>query len=1182
MAVFISKKALAKIPNQFQSTYIPVGRKVLIHNSLKENRFFNNLVKQSQGAKELKKDDVGPNVELFQAILKAVRSFQEGQLVETEISGSFGIITETTLKDAQSNFDLPETGVLDAQTLLAIDSFLVENQLVFNKKSGIVLADGSEGEIKLTITTVDGKVYANIEQTVLLEPTISQTDGVPDFSQKENGAEIVSARPTLDGKHYFVGDGKVENPILSENKGYFIEKGLVPRTPSGLPPDAKPRTIREGETLISIIHEEYLKDAYPIYTVPGEDTSAVLHEFPARTLSQDDKDYRIRFYANLIYYMNTDPSIAYAIHRSSISPNTIDYTDTHLDEVNIYDNDTFGLNYKNFLERIENLDPNYEWNLYASNYTVPYTGETYTFDAPFNLDVGEDLYLPSREFVEALYLHLNFRPKEGEMYEKKTDSEGNNYFDWIPQTGFDDFLDDVANAISDAAERTLTINLYTEAYTFFKNVYSWIIDVLNDHWPRSMGFQVNLDAEVAALFGIGVGGSAYVWRKVTPKDEITIQTITSAEVRGTVGGGVGFDFNLGGSKKGKMANMGSKKASKKGLAAYAGVDAKVGLGIYQEHEFPVNKENTALLALLLPAINATSSVANGLSKILNYLEVINIDPMDYITKLVVEIETKGRGFGRLNLGLNITNESDYAKNASGTYEVDANNQDSLSVNGIAKLFKKVNFFYGGGVDIGYGYAWETNWTYGNLPDMPKYDGRMANKVSSQIEIFYEGSAALDASVSNFIQRLVLGAIGGVPVLPTFNFDAGIALVAGLELKREDIPENHAFADYNLSLADLGDPNNNTSKFLGAKLYSGDFEVPVTPASEIIANINIGQLKQIIDGQSGNTNILSFTNLLLVFDKLGYRKRFSANLESYQSKQNNTVLNRVRNFTDSYRSQTYVLEDNGEDINYGSKDFFKTLERTGFTFSSSIEIDTEFSMDATIKALQYVCLRLRFMASREKYENANQLSVYVSKLQQINEAYQEVLTPASGNFTENDFDFLLNDATWGLQTILDIGGTGENELVPYNAILGEMFRFLDTGELRDLLQDTNRENLINESTRKAQELLGLLKDAFQLWVKQANTTLKLNSKLSVNTGLNLKGAFGPKVSLAAFFEFGFFDEFLVVDQGELVLEGETTDNPLYETVQAIAKQFSKDTTVPDFDSGNELGGKISQTLLNESI
>ena len=50
----------------------------------------------------------------------------------------------------------------------------------------------------------------------------------------------------------------------------------------------------------------------------------------------------------------------------------------------------------------------------------------------------------------------------------------------------------------------------------------------------------------------------------------------------------------------------------------------------------------------------------------------------------------------------------------------------------------------------------------------------------------------------------------------------------------------------------------------------------------------------------------------------------------------------------------------------------------------------------------------------------------------------------------------------------------------------------------------------------------------------------------------------------------------------MLEGETTDNPQYETVQAIAKQFSKDTTVPDFDSGDELGGKISQTLLNESI
>jgi peptidoglycan hydrolase-like protein with peptidoglycan-binding domain len=1176
MAVFISKKALAKIPDQFTSTYIPVGREVLRSNFLKANLFFGNLVTQGQGAKELLNGDIGDEVRNLQILLNVVRKVQTGNQPNIVIDGVFGNSTENELEAAQQELGLSQSGVLDSQTLLAIDTLLVESGAIFNTTTGVVYHEGigvdpARQEYEVTIISSNGDIEVKAKPL--------PDAGNVNFSDLEDAAISRRAFPNEDLTKLFIADDRYSNEVVSRN-GYFVESGLVPQRPSGLPPDARPRTIQEGETLISIIHEEYLQNAYPIYTIPGDNTSAVLHEFPARSLTQDDKDYRIRFYANLIYYLNTDPGITYAITRNSTASSAVDYTDVHLDEINIYDNQTLGLNYKNFLDRIEQLDPNYEWNLYASNYTVLASGQSYTFDAPFTLEVGKDLYLPSREFVESLFLHLNFRPKEGEMYEKKTDAEGNDYFDWIPQSGFDTFLDNVRNAISDTVEEALTVDLYTEAYTFFKNIYSWIIDTLNDYWPRSMGFQANLDAEVAALFGIGVGSGAYVWRKVTPKDEITIQTIMNSEVRGTVGGGIGFD--IGGKKKGKGGNVGSKKASKKGVAAYAGVNAGVGVTIYQEHEFPINKENTALLALLLPAINASSTVASGLNKILNYLEVINIDPMDYITKLVVEIKTEGRAFAQLNFGLNITNASDYGQNEQRTYTVDQKNQDALSVNGVAKLFKKLDFYYGGGAEISAGFAWETNWTYKNLPELYKYDGRMASKVTSQIELFYGASVALDATVSDFVQRLVFGAIGGVPILPTFKFDKGISVLAGLELERDAIPENHEFADYDLSLANLGDPNNNISKFLGAKLYSGDFEVPVTPASEVIVNINIDTLKQIIDGQSGNTEILTFTNLIAVFDKLVFHKRFSADLETFMSNQNNKVLDRVRFAADSYRNQTYENDDSTETRSFKEYVQFLGDTKKGFSFASSVDIYTEFSLASTIHAIHYLMLRLRFLASRQKFVDANQLSNYQDKEKLINEAYQEFLKSASTNLIENDFDFLLNNGTWGIQTILDVGGSGENDLVAYNEILGELFRFLDEGELKGLLQAAQREDLITQSQKKLLDLLELFTSTFRLLVKQSNPTIKLNTSLSVNAAINLKGAFGPKVSLAAFFDVGFFDEILVLQDGELVLEGATTDTPLYNIIQTIAKLFSDDSNTPDFESGNEVGGIVAQTLLNETI
>lgn len=1165
MAVFISTKALAKIPDQFSSTYVPISRKVLRSN-LRKDPFFANLAKQSQGAKELKNGDAGYEVNTLQVVLNVVRNIQTGEQQSLLIDGVFGPVTENALAAAQQVMGITETGILDSQTLLAMDNLLMENGVIYNITNGRTYNQGTEvgQRYEVSIVSINGEI------TIDPKPLPNQGNLV--LPAVEDGTTPKDAYELLDLNSILVVDDRVKNPILSRN-AYFVEQGLVPRRPSGLPPDVKPRTIKDGETLISIIHEEYLRDPLTMYKVQGDPTSGVLHEFTARSLSMDDKDYRIRFLANLIYYMNHDPGISYAIYRSSMAPVAVDYTDEHLDEVNLYDNDSLGLNYKRFVERMNDLDEDYEWNLYPSNYTVTYTGESYTFDAPFTLDVGKDLYLPSREFAEALFLHLNFRPKAGEMYEQKTDAEGNAFFDWISQTGFDTFIANVTSDISDVVERAMTIDIYTEAYSFFDNLYEWIIGQIDEIWPRSMGFLTGAGIHINRFYGGGISGDVHVWRKVTPKDQLVVQTMSKGELTVSVFAGKDLGKGVAGKASKVGSGNGKKKGAKISASASAAVEGSITLEVDQIHEFPITKENTALLAMMLPALRRANFAAGALVDILDFFEIVNIDPSDYLTNLTIGVEASVAGQVLINLGLDASDANNYAKNEDGNYTVKKGNSDALNVNNIGKFLKKLDLTFGASLAGHVGHSLEIVYEYKNLPNLYEFDARMPSSMTLQYEYFADVQAATHATANNFIKRFILGTlqlVGDFDLFSTFDLDAGMALVCGIKYDRNQPSENHIFADYVWQELGINDPNGNISRFMGAKVYTGDFSKPLEPASEAVWKLDILRLGELMRDNGILTPIATMNELFQVLGVLELKKRFAfLNYNISKLKQSNSTI-----FKGTWDSGIQLQQEN---FSGNTLKKLINLARLNVSIFSAVELGGAFSFAQVANAVRYLFYRAWFVFSEESFALAGEQTTYLIKKQAIDLAFQEREETLSNNATTAEthtfFDDLLNDAVYGIITLLEIQPDGSSTLTMASVAssLGAVLTYFDKEK------DTTGKGVTPTEDKDA--YFGPDFDNF--WGRVIGALLivnKVDLKLNSAVYADISAAFiGGLSRLAGYFKVGYFDEILVLDKGVFSLKGTDPTDPAYLLLNAIMAKITGSDTLPDYTSDTVAGGLIGRLL-----
>ena len=95
---------------------------------------------------------------------------------------------------------------------------------------------------------------------------------------------------------------------------------------------------------------------------------------------------------------------------------------------------------------------------------------------------------------------------------------------------------------------------------------------------------------------------------------------------------------------------------------------------------------------------------------------------------------------------------------------------------------------------------------------------------------------------------------------------------------------------------------------------------------------------------------------------------------------------------------------------------------------------------------------------------------------------------------------------------------------------------------------------------------------------SNPSIKLNGLFAGNFGANIKGAFGPKVNLGVFFQFGFFDEILVMENGEFTLPVDFPTDILSSTIQSVGDILE----ILNFVNGVGTGGILAEILIKEKV
>ena len=267
--------------------------------------------------------------------------------------------------------------------------------------------------------------------------------------------------------------------------------------------NAKLYKVKDGEDFVALIEREYYNGALE-YKNPYDETAPPIFTFPSRQLapvSEREHDARLQFYLNLIYYYNTNEVDENGNHKEygiKAAANYTRYDIENLDSYFIFDNEfdptneaTALPNYYRFIKAQEAHGTKIEFDA---------AGKTTTFEA----DPGKNIWLPSREFSEAWYYHLNFRHKEM----LKTNDQGG--FDYVEG---DDLLQILALLLGlpifgplGIWLKTDTQKLYEETVEFFSSAYDFMIDTMTETWPRGLG----------GMFGVGIGitlGVSYCYRR---------------------------------------------------------------------------------------------------------------------------------------------------------------------------------------------------------------------------------------------------------------------------------------------------------------------------------------------------------------------------------------------------------------------------------------------------------------------------------------------------------------------------------------------------------------------------------------------------------------------------------------------------------------------------------------------
>lgn len=906
MPIFSSKKAI---------TRSAVSQESIDLNKLKEGPFlsylFNSdiylvsLVLNRHGVKNLSIDNNNNNnpaesIRRIRIALNIADSAFDGFTLPGKLNPNI-LSFDQALKDSIENFQnfagLPVNGIVDATTVKRLDYYISDSVILdeaekfvgfdSKKRINIESQQDAEGNYIYSID-FDGEIItfgvANILEAQIITPndeTETQNKILLSNSKLKESAINGAMPPLIDEQIEKINTTSfpiLENVTelsLPSQSGENITNNSIKNEESKTPKPVLSETqailvyIEGGEDILDIIRNEYYTEEHTIFSTIDDQP---VYTFPSRAFppqSEWSDDPRLQYYLNLIYYFNTEEDengnvTTYGVKDANGYQR---YEEQHLNNFYMFANEldpsntnsqSNGIlsNYYYFLKNQESLNPNSK---------IQFTQDMVT---SFQPDGGKYIYLPTKEYADSLFYKINFRPKE--MITSGGDYITESEVPVIFRENDPSFWDDVTSWVKDT-----TIELYKEVVTFYSSIYDYLIDLL-DEIPRGIGGR--LGGGIGITWGIplatDIGVRTSLWRKMTKNSELTLSLRQEIEIFIGFDTGIGVGFNLG---------LGSKKKPLSiGAGAVANFEAGHRPSLILEYEFPLHKEETGAMLVLLSLFGGKTKLA---ASAIGMLNGINMSPLQYLTWCKLSYKQSLRGTAVATLGVpqggTLDKDKGYKKIRKNTpTSIEARDNAGFDFDNIIDKIPGIGAQAIG--DFAIGQEIEYHAKYDNKPLIPAINARVPSEADVNISYFIE--AGLDAqgsggggnNIKTLLQQFLINTSLNL-LLSFLNFEKGFQLglvskfrrnVAASELDTTQL-DFSALNPNNFSIGEQGGNlllEHNTIPItmelgLRAGAYTGDVDRFFVKGSEQFIHINTHTLWQIGNGTINWQDISTVLGLL---------------------------------------------------------------------------------------------------------------------------------------------------------------------------------------------------------------------------------------------------------------------------------------------------------------------------------
>ena len=416
-----------------------------------------------------------------------------------------------------------------------------------------------------------------------------------------------------------------------------------------------------------------------------------------------------------------------------------------------------------------------------------------------------------------------------------------------------------------------------------------------------------------------------------------------------VAGGGSMAVNMGGGK-----SKGNSSGFKYGAGAKAGVRPKLSM----EYEFPVRKEETALLSVFVAVFGG--AVVRSVVGLLDLIGVINIDPRHYLTKMSIgfSIEREAWAAGQISI-INTDNGTEVDSNKmitkEGAPDSAAQQTSRSSYFNVDNIWRTILSGVGVSGEISFMMGTEITYEakYDDDPLIPEREGRVPSEVKTESLFFVKGKLNI-GPIGDFLQQWLVGLTPAGWLIDLLNFDQGMSLTFSNVAKRPGAARDLTLDQLDVSNATPSNTNiidvNGGVKYEGKvwerslKLatYSGDVNQLCGNGTETSIKLNLYRLVQILSGNIA-FSLSSIDDVISLVHSTGYRYKIGV---GYASRAR-------RKISDSVFNEFHSGVPDGDRFKFKSDIMSSASNRKyGFALGAGLDIGLEFVIPHNIAILKY--------------------------------------------------------------------------------------------------------------------------------------------------------------------------------------------------------------------------------------